>query len=139
MVKTPGDLPLSQNPLSVEPLTLFRMSQSAVQVIWNLGGRAKVCKRAVGSSENVKSLWCFRSWHSCLVESGVWCQLFLCPRRSHFTLLFGVCLNQQHYSSCSFLQLYLGNKEKKTQLKTENISLFRFFRCFCPFGFISKS
>lgn len=89
VVKTPGDLPLSRNPLSVEPLTLFRMSQSVVQVIWNLGGRAKVCECAVGSSENVKSLWCFRSWLDCLVESWVWCQLFLCPRRSHFTLLLG--------------------------------------------------
>lgn len=43
VVKTPGDLPLSRNPLSVELLTLFRMSQSALQVIWNLGGRAKMC------------------------------------------------------------------------------------------------
>ncbi len=67
--------PLSQNPLSVELLTLSRMSQSALQVIWRSQSEWMRSRWAAGSSEDVKSRWCFRSWLDYSVETRVWFQL----------------------------------------------------------------
>lgn len=93
--------PLSQNPSSVEPLTLSRMSQSALQVIWKSQSEWMQSRWAAGSLEDVKSLWCFRSWLDCSVGTRVWFQRFpSAPGRFNFTLLFGVVHLHHQYNTC---------------------------------------
>lgn len=55
--------PLFQNPLSVELLTLSRMSRSVLQVIWKSQSEWMRSRWATGSSEDVKFRWCFHSFH----------------------------------------------------------------------------
>lgn len=130
--------PLSQNPLSVELLTLSRMSRSALQVIWKSQSEWMRSRWAAGSSEDVKPCWCFRSWLDCnlsLIPTPS-----LCPRSSHFTLLFGiVCLHHQYITlsiSSRFCPiLYLSNKKKNT---AKQLLLFSFFSCFFFYGYTTR-